>query len=257
MSWQVKIRARRGSLFLDVEMGGEKAPVALIGPNGSGKTTVLQMIVGACRPDSGHMELSGESLFCSRRGVELPSEKRAVGYVPQGYGLFPHLTVQDNVAFGLSTGPRKQGREARRAVARRILDELQCESLSYQWPSQLSGGERQRVALARALVVTPRLLLLDEPLAALDVAVRRSVRALLAERIAQAQLPTLLVTHDARDIAALDAYIYVLQAGRIVQRGTLAQLQLAPFDDFVAEFVEILPTAGGAVKLKPARISAD
>lgn len=238
MSWQLKIRARRGQLSLNVELSGQGNCVALVGPNGSGKTSVLQMITGAHRPCQGAISLAGQVLFNSSEGIDLPIEERQVGYVPQGYGLFPHLNVRDNIAFGLSTGRAKLPVSQRRSRVAQMLDELRCGHLIHHRPEHLSGGEKQQVALARALVVEPRLLLLDEPLAALDVGVRRSVRSWLTERIGARRHSTLLVTHDVKDVAALGASVCVLEAGQVVQRGSLAELRAAPATDFVAEFVD-------------------
>lgn len=237
MSWRVTIRARAGALRLDVDLDGGDGPLAIVGPNGSGKTTLLRVIAGARRADEGRLEVGGVILFDSAAGIDRPSEDRRIGYVPQGYGLFPHLTVVDNVAFGLSTGTRRQPAPARREVARAMLAELGCAGLEDRLPRTLSGGEQQRVALARALVLEPALLLLDEPLAALDATARRSVRRFLAERLAGLQRPSIVVTHDLRDVLALNAQVCVLQDGEVVQRGDVTSLRAAPANDFVAEFV--------------------
>jgi len=226
-----------GSLSLDVELGGESGPLAIVGPNGGGKTSLLRIIAGAHHPSSGCIEVGGTTLLDTARGIDLPSERRRVGYVPQGYGLFGHLRVIDNVAFGLSTGTRRRSRAERRAIALAVLEELGCEHLAERMPGRLSGGEQQRVALARALVTEPRLLLLDEPLAALDVTARRSVRHRLAQRLRAQPRPSIVVTHDVRDIVALDASVCVLEGGRVVQRGDVEALRAAPATEFVAEFV--------------------
>ena len=237
MGWRAFVKAERGAFLLDVDLQGNEAPVALVGPNGSGKTTLLRVISGASRPTWGEIEIGGTAVFSTRHGIDLPSEDRRVGYVPQGYGLFPHLRVIDNVAFGLSTGKRKQPSAVRRRVARDMLERLECAGLADRWPQWLSGGEQQRVALARAMVVEPAMLLLDEPLSALDVGVRRRVRSFLAERLLSLGCPTLVVTHDVRDVIALGAHICVLDRGHIVQQGSLEALGAAPVNDFVAEFV--------------------
>ena len=237
MRWRVQVRAGVGPLALDVDLEGGAAPLALIGPNGSGKTSLLRIIAGARRPDQGEIEVDGTPFFDSTRSLDLASERRRVGYVPQGYGLFPHLRALDNVAFGLSTGVRRQPRGPRREAALRMLEDLGCGDLAARHPHQLSGGEQQRVALARALVIDPRILLLDEPLAALDATARRSLRVFLTERIRAMGRPTIIVTHDVRDVVALDARICVLEQGQIVQRGDVDALRAAPATDFVAEFV--------------------
>ena len=234
--WRASARARAGVLDLDVDLEGDDAPLALVGPNGSGKTTFLRVLTGAHAPTEAEIVVAGEVLFSSSRGIDRPIEARRVGYVPQGYGLFPHLRVVDNVAFGLSSGPRRRTRKERRRAARDALGELGYLQLADRMPAELSGGEQQAVALARALVIEPALLLLDEPLSALDVTARRSVRTFLAERLRELRRPSIVVTHDARDVAALGARVCVLEGGRIVQSGDLETLRRAPATDFVAEF---------------------
>jgi ABC-type sulfate/molybdate transport systems ATPase subunit len=153
-----------------------------------------------------------------------------VGYVPQGFGLFPHLRAVDNVAFGLA------GRKDRRRVARSLLEDLGIAAVADRMPRDLSGGERQRVALARALVLDPELLLMDEPLSALDAASRRRMRSFLAVHLEERQRPAIIVTHDVRDVMALGGDVHVLEGGRIVQQGTAEDLREDPGTDFVAEF---------------------
>jgi ABC-type sulfate/molybdate transport systems ATPase subunit len=234
--WQASVQARIGSLTLDVELGGAGV-IALVGPNGSGKTTVLRLLAGAITADACELVIGGVVVESSTAGVRLPIEARRLGYVPQGYGLFPHLDALDNVAFGLSTGASAQPRAQRREAARRMLEDLGCGELAERDVLRLSGGERQRVALARALVVEPALLLLDEPLAALDASTRRSVREFLGQRLHAIGRPTLLVTHDVRDVAALADHVYVIESGRIVQDGPLEALRSDPQSAFVEEWV--------------------
>ncbi len=236
-AWRAEIHARAGALALDVALEGGVGPLAVVGPNGSGKTTLLRAIAGAHRPVDGSVVVDGVTLFDSGVGVDLPIEERAVGYVPQGYGLFPHLSVLDNVAFGLSTGAGRTPAAERAFAARAMLEELECAHLERRMPARLSGGEQQRVALARALVIEPRLLLLDEPLAALDATARRSVRGFLATKLRALGRPSIVVTHDVRDVLALDAEVCVLETGRVVQRGRVPELRADPTSDFVAEFV--------------------
>jgi ABC-type sulfate/molybdate transport systems ATPase subunit len=238
MSFRVSLRARAGRLDLDLELDGASAVTAVIGPNGSGKTSLLRLIAGARQPIEGTIELFGRTLFDSVRRLNVPSEQRGVGYVPQGYGLFPHLNVLDNVSFGLSVGlNQRHSSRARRDVAFSLLEELGCSHLGERWPSALSGGEQQRVALARALIVDPQILLLDEPLAALDAAARRRLRGFLAERLKRRDKPSIVVTHQLCDVLALDATVVVIEGGKVVQRGSVADIERAPATDFVAEFV--------------------
>ncbi len=237
MSWVARFRGRAGTLALDVDLAGQDGPLALVGPNGSGKTSVLRVLAGAHGPVEGTIRVGDVPLLDTGTGIDLPPEERNVGYLPQGYGLFPHLSVVDNVAFGLSTGPRKLPLELRRARALQALDELRCGELAEREPRRLSGGEAQRVALARALVIEPRILLLDEPLAALDATARRSVRNFLSRRLGELGRPSIVVTHDVRDVAALDAEVCVLDRGRVIQRGRIDALRADPANDFVSEFV--------------------
>ncbi|MDD9970278.1 MAG: ABC transporter ATP-binding protein [Myxococcales bacterium] len=248
--FRVSIEAALGDAGLRVSLQGDRVPLALVGPNGSGKTTVLRIIAGAQRPIGGEIVVGDRTLFSSARGIDVASEQRRVGYVPQGYGLFPHLPVLDNVAFGLSVGTRRQPRAMRHRAAHAMLKALECPELAKRSPESLSGGEQQRVALARALVIDPAMLLLDEPLSALDAATRRRVRSFLAARLLSLGRPSIVVTHDVRDVAALGAHVCVLEQGRIVQQGTIDDLHAAPASEFVAEFVghdppKAVPPAGG------------
>lgn len=236
--WSASVKARLGSFSLHVRLESQDASVvALIGANGSGKTTFLRSVAGAIIPEAAEIRVGDTVLSSTQSGLHVPMEDRRIGYLPQGYGLFGHLNVIDNVAFGLRSGPRRQGRAQRHREALRILQDLGCEGLAKRRIAGLSGGEKQRVALARALIIEPRLLLLDEPLAALDATTRRRVRGMLAARLANIPCPTIMVTHDVRDVAALDAHVVVLEQGRVVQSGALQTLQSAPATDFVAEFV--------------------
>jgi molybdate transport system ATP-binding protein len=213
------LRSFRLELALDVD-----GVVALAGPSGAGKTTVLRMIAGLARPDSGRVVLGKEAWFDADVRIDLAPEKRSVGLVFQDYALFPHLTVADNVAFGGG------GRAAE------LLERFAIESLAKLKPGELSGGERQRVALARALAREPGVLLLDEPLAALDAHTRARVRGELRGILGSLGLPTLVVTHSFEDAAALTDRIGVLVDGRMIQTGTAAELVAAPTTPFVADF---------------------
>lgn len=238
MIWSVDVRARVGTLELDVRLGGEDRPVALIGPNGSGKTTLLRTIAGAHRPDSGVIRFGEQVVFDSDSGVDIAPEARGVGYVPQGYGLFPHLDVVENVAFGIQVEGRRGRGVERRALAKERLAQLDASHLAGRSPAELSGGEQQRVALARALVRKPRILLLDEPLGALDALARKAIRTFLAEHLTGAGLPSLVVSHEANDVRGLGATVHVLEEGRIVQSGSVEEVAAAPKTPFVRAFFE-------------------
>jgi len=240
MSWAIDLRATAGDFRLDVQLEGGPRTLALMGPNGAGKTTLLRLLAGAHRPDDGALRLGERTLYDAATGVDLPPESRRIGYVPQGYRLFPHLDVLDNVAFGLSLGDRRLAKRARRDAAAALLEVLGCGDLLGRLPFQLSGGERQRVALARALVVEPELLLLDEPLSAIDWSARKELRRVLGEHLGRRAQPTFVATHDLRDAVALDAEIVVLEEGRVVQQGSAAQLAAEPATPFVAELCELV-----------------
>jgi molybdate transport system ATP-binding protein len=215
-------RLRGFELELALEVGAET--LALAGPSGAGKTTLLRAIAGLVRPDRGRVEVGAYVWLDTVRGVDLPPERRSVGLVFQDYALFPHLSVEQNVAFG---GQRRAGE---------LLGALGIERLARARPGELSGGERQRVALARALAREPEVLLLDEPLSALDASTRNTVREELGPLLRRLGLPTLLVTHDYLDAAALADRVGVVVEGRIVQIGTPSELAAAPATPFVAEY---------------------
>ena len=238
MNWQVAFELRAGILEVQVDLQGDRRPVVLIGPNGAGKTTVLRTLCGAHYPRTGRFQLGEEVLFDVKQGVFLPPERRGVGYVPQGNRLFPHLSVLDNVAFGLRVETGANSRAARRNAAESLLGVLDCTALAGRSITGLSGGERQKVALARALASRPRMLLLDEPLAALDVVTRRELRNWMADYLASQSLPALIVTHDPRDVLALDAWVVVLENGRVVQQGESSTLVSSPASRFVEAFFE-------------------
>ncbi|HEY2354033.1 MAG TPA: ABC transporter ATP-binding protein [Gaiellaceae bacterium] len=206
---------------LEVSLAVEST-VALVGPSGAGKSTVLNAIAGLVRPSGGSIRCGEETWFDARRFV--PPERRSVGLVFQDYALFPHLTVRKNVEY------------ARRHAADEYLERLGIAHLADARPGSLSGGERQRVALARALARDPAILLLDEPLAALDAHTRVEVRTELQQLLAGLEIPTLLVTHDFEDAAALAEQIGVIVDGKLRQTGTAADLVARPADPFVASF---------------------
>ena len=210
------------SFDLDVALEVGRETFALAGPSGAGKTSVLRAVAGLATPERGVVECSDERWFDSERKIDTPPEDRSVGYVFQDYALFPHMTVERNIGFA--------GRDSG------LLERLGLADLARSKPLELSGGERQRVAIARALARKPKVMLLDEPLAALDVQTRGSVRGELRRLLQELELPTLLVTHDYEDAAALADRVGVLVDGRIVQIGTPTELIAAPSTPFVADF---------------------
>jgi molybdate transport system ATP-binding protein len=207
----VHVMKRFAGFTLDVSFTTRAPVAALMGPSGSGKSQTLRAVAGAMRPDRGRIALDGEPLFDAAAGIDVPPQAREVGYVPQHYALFPHLTVADNVAFGLKH--RKHG-EARAQVAQ-MLETVGLTGLAGRWPHELSGGQQQRVALARALILHPRILLLDEPFAALDTQIRQSLRQELADLQQRLGFRALLVTHDPEDvIMAGECFRY--ENGRVI-----------------------------------------
>jgi ABC-type sulfate/molybdate transport systems ATPase subunit len=238
----IAVGLRSYELGVRLSVGAET--LALVGPSGAGKTTVLRAIAGLRRPDRGRIVLGDRPWFDSEAKVDLPPERRSVGLVFQEYALFPHMTVRANVAFGR--------RDASPSDVAALLERLGIGHLAGERPGALSGGERQRVALARALARDPAVLLLDEPLSALDAHTRTVVRAELQDVLETLALPTVMVTHDFRDAAALADRIGVMVDGRLRQEGTASELVAHPADAFVASFTggNLLPGRGdGGVEI--------
>jgi molybdate transport system ATP-binding protein len=245
----VTLRARLalelGALNLDVELRAErKEIVALVGPNGAGKTTLLRALAGLVPIRNGRIELDGEVLDDTTAGVHLPPEARPVAVVFQDYLLFPHLTALDNVAYGLRS--RGASRSAAREEAKTWLERVGVAELSDSRPGRLSGGQAQRVALARALATRPALLLLDEPLAAIDVSARAALRRDLRNQLAGAEGVRIVVTHDPLDAMAMADRLVVLENGRITQEGTLLEVTARPRSPWVAQLVGINLYRGSA-----------
>ncbi|MGH8893029.1 MAG: ABC transporter ATP-binding protein [Actinomycetes bacterium] len=209
--------------------------VALVGPNGAGKTTALRALAGLLPLDDGYVRLGREVLEDVVASVRRPPERRGVGVVFQDYLLFPHLSARDNVAFGLRA--RRASRAAARDRADHQLDRMGLRPHGSRRPRELSGGQAQRVALARALVTEPRLLLLDEPLAALDAGTRLEVRADLSRHLAAFLGATVVVTHDALDAFVLADRLVVVENGRMVQAGTPSEVARHPRTDYVGRLV--------------------
>ena len=220
------------SFRLELALALGRETFALVGPSGAGKTTVLRAVAGLATPERGHVRLGGDVLFDSARRINVPPEDRRVGFVFQDYALFPHMTVAQNVSYGA------------RDRAPELLERFRIAHLADARPGQLSGGERQRVGLARALARKPGVLLLDEPLSALDPHTRAALRIELKELLDELDLPVLLVTHDFHDAAVLADRVAALVDGRIRQVGTPSQLIAAPADAFVASFTGANVLAG-------------
>jgi molybdate transport system ATP-binding protein len=240
---RVEAGTRLGSLELNVALevaAGEC--LALAGPSGAGKTSVLRVAAGLLRPERGRVEAGGETWLDVERGVDVPPERRRPGYVFQEYALFPHLSAWQNVAYPLRGVPRRE----RRARAQELLERLGLGELAEARPRTLSGGERQRVALARVLALSPRVLLLDEPLSALDARTRARAGRELAGVLRELRVPALLVTHDFTEAAQLGDRVGVMDAGRVVQEGTATELAAAPLSAFVADLTGAVVLSGTA-----------
>jgi molybdate transport system ATP-binding protein len=232
----VAVTAKVGALKLDVhfEMGAET--VVLVGPNGAGKSTILSMILGVRSVDAGRILINNQPVLDTVHRLNVPIEQRKIGYVPQSYALFPHQTVRENIDFAVKSAEPALPKRTRRMRVEALLHELDLDVFSNRMPNTLSGGERQRVALARALSVGPQVLLLDEPLSALDVASRDAVRVFLSNYLKSVALPTIVVTHEPSEARQLGHRIVVLESGRISQSGTWDELKDAPASSFVQWF---------------------
>jgi molybdate transport system ATP-binding protein len=211
---------RRGadapSFLLDVSIEVSPGIIILFGPSGAGKSTLLDCIAGLLRPNEGSITCSAEVLFDSQSGVNLPPQKRQIAYVFQSLALFPHMSVEDNVVYGLAAIQKDQ--QLARSAA--ILEAFRVDKLRKRKPGEISGGERQRVALARSLVTQPRVLLLDEPLTGLDAELKASIVDDLRAWNAAQKIPILYVTHTRDEVDALGERVIALERGRVVSEGT-------------------------------------
>jgi molybdate transport system ATP-binding protein len=238
----LRVEARTPLGALDLDMRIAVAPgecLAVAGPSGAGKTSLLRVAAGLLRPEHGLVEAGGETWLDTRRSVDLPPERRRCGYLFQEYALFPHLSAWQNVAYPLRGSDRRE-----RAAA--LLDRFGMSGLADARPRTLSGGERQRVALARAVAREPDVLLLDEPLSALDARTRASAVRELGALLRDADVPAVLVTHDFAEAAALGDRVAIVDAGRLLQEGTPSDLAAAPQSAFVADFTGAVVLTGTA-----------
>jgi molybdate transport system ATP-binding protein len=231
---QIRVERPGFSLELDLRIDAGQV-VALLGPNGAGKTTALRALAGLTPLTGGRIEIDGTVVEDAAAGRRIPTERRRIGLLFQDYLLFPHLSALDNIAFG----PRCQGRSKAeaRATAAAWLDRVGLADHAAARPAALSGGQAQRVALARALATDPRLLLLDEPLAALDAHTRLDIRTRLRHHLAEFPGATLLVTHDPLDSMILADRLIVIEHGRLVQAGTPGEIARHPRTDYIARLV--------------------
>ena len=239
----VQAHTTLGAMRLDVEL--DVAPgecLALAGPSGAGKTSALRVAAGLLRPAEGRVEANGEIWLDTARGIDVPADRRRCGYVFQDYALFPHLSAWQNVAYPL----RGLSRHERRSRALDLLERFGLAARAEARPRTLSGGERQRVALARALARSPEVLLLDEPLSALDARTRAGAARELAAVLRESDAPALLVTHDFAEAAQLGDRVGIIDKGEVVQQGTASELAAAPRSAFVADFTGAVVLTGTA-----------
>jgi molybdate transport system ATP-binding protein len=223
-SVDVALTKRFPTFTLEVAWTAAEGVVVLFGPSGSGKSLTLRCLAGLERPDGGRIVINGRTFFDTGTGVNLAPQARRLGYVFQGYALFPHLTVGQNVAFGLRGRPRS---ERRQRVAE-VIARLGLDGLEHRAPRELSGGQQQRVALGRALAVDPELLLLDEPLSALDAPLRRQLRDDLERTLRDWRIPAVLVTHDLAEAYQLADRVIVYDHGRVIQASSKAEFLWQP-----------------------------
>ncbi|MEO7114532.1 MAG: ATP-binding cassette domain-containing protein [Caldimonas sp.] len=220
MKWEVSVKKTMGTsgppFILDTAFSSDRMRLVLFGPSGAGKSLTLKAIAGLLTPDQGRIVFDGQTLFDSKAGIDVAARSRGLAYLFQEYALLPHLTVRQNVAFGLDKGLRNPGRHVVSEVADRWLEALELQSLGQRYPDQLSGGQRQRTAVARALAAGARALLLDEPFAALDQSLRSRLRAELADLQQRLAIPILLITHDIADVEAFADEVVHIEGGRIM-----------------------------------------
>ncbi len=212
---RMRLSSRSRSFELAVSFSSQDDVTVLSGPSGAGKSMTLRAIAGLISPDAGKIRMGGRLLFDSKQGVNLPARKRNVGYLFQDYALFPHLTVRENIGFGLRHGWLGRLRDKDKKSVEELLDVFELGMESESLPCDLSGGQRQRTALARALIRRPDLLLLDEPFSALDPLLRAKMRSELLKIRSHFRLPVILVTHDSADVDALADTLVLLDKGHV------------------------------------------
>lgn len=238
----ISLRKKLPGFSVDVELSVDEELLVLFGPSGAGKSLVLKMISGIIAPDEGRVSAGAETLFDSSAGVDLPMRTRKVGHLFQDYALFPHMTVSENIAYGIGGG-----RDGARKKVEELLSVMRLSGLERRYPHELSGGQKQRTALARTLAAGPRVLLLDEPFSALDYQVREKLRADLLNIHRMYPMTTVLVTHDLEEAFMLGKRIAVINNGSIEQAGTQEDVFYRPLTRNVARFMGVRNIFSGKI----------
>ena len=244
VDFSLTLATRRRRFELAVAFSSDEDRIVMFGPSGSGKSATLQAIAGLLRPHRGRIVVGGRTLFDAATGVDVPARARRIGYVFQDFALFPHLSVWDNVAYGLRHFGRWRLADAERDRIADLLRLMGIERLADARPGSLSGGQRQRVALARALVVEPQVLLMDEPFSALDIRLRRRMRDELADVQQRFAVPLVLITHDLQDVEHLAQTLVVIDLGQVTRTLPLGPLRRGlPAQDLHAELAQLCGVA--------------
>lgn len=244
VDFALTLATRRQRFELAVAFSSDEDRIVMFGPSGSGKSATLQAIAGLLRPRRGRIVVGGRTLFDATAGVDVPARSRRIGYVFQDYALFPHLSVRENVAYGLRHPGHWRLGDAERDRIADLLRLMDLDHLADARPASLSGGQRQRVALARALVVEPQVLLMDEPFSALDIRLRRRMRDELADVQQRFAVPLVLITHDLQDVEHLAQTLVVIDLGRVTRTLPLAPLRRGlPAQELHAELAQLCGVA--------------
>lgn len=233
---------------IDIEWKSDNGITVLFGPSGSGKSITLQTIAGFVHPESGYIKVNGNTLYDTKKKINIPPQKRKIGYLFQNYALFPHLTVTQNILFAYNK-PSAHG--ALREIAEHeelmgMLDIFELRGLENNYPAQLSGGQQQRVALARALMSKPELLLLDEPFAAIDLIIRKKLRLEIKELQKRLSIPMVFITHDIHEALMMADNLIIYDRGNVVQQGMPQYILNNPANPVVEELVGYVPVNLGS-----------
>ncbi|WP_297480243.1 ATP-binding cassette domain-containing protein [Ferrovum sp.] len=231
MDVTVRLKKNLEGFTLDVNWATQEGIAVIFGPSGSGKSMTLQVIAGFVAVDEGYIQVGEQVFLDSSASIDLPPQRREIGYLLQNYALFPHMTVRQNILYGRRTSGQATG-EFREMIAL-----FQLEGLENRYPGALSGGQKQRVALARALMRKPRILLLDEPLAAVDIAVRKMIRTELKLLQRKLKIPMILITHDLGEALSLADKLIIYEQGRVVQEGDPIEIVKHPLNERVSELL--------------------